>query len=337
MDTKDVIDVNIILMFIKMAHGSGGRAMLELIDGLFAPSFGMEELLDSGVFDIDGVKLAFTTDSYTVQPLFFPGGDIGKLAVTGTVNDLAVIGAEPLFLSCGLIIEEGFSEDILRRIVSSMASVCRDVGVNIITGDTKVVRKGEADGIFINTAGIGILKAERIFRTKIVPGDKVLVSGTIGDHGAAVLVAREGIESEIKSDCAPLWELVKEILEFDVKFMRDPTRGGIASTLNELVRGKDFGIEIWESEIPVFEGVKGLCELMGFDVLYMANEGKVVAVVSEKDAEKVLGKMRGNLLGKDASIIGEVTPEGGKVILRSLIGGWRIVDMPSGEQFPRIC
>jgi hydrogenase expression/formation protein HypE len=331
---------------ILLGHGSGGKLTSELIKNIFLPAFEnpyLAELGDQAVINLNGLKIAFTTDSYVVNPIFFPGGDIGELAVNGTVNDLAVGGARPLFISAGFILEEGFPISDLCKIVESMKKACACAGVILVTGDTKVVEKGKGDKIFINTSGIGIIEKEiEISPRKVKPGDKILINGPIGLHGIAILSKREGIEFEveIESDTAPLNSLVADILSVsgNIHWMRDPTRGGVSSALNELVQSAKLGIEIWESEIPIPEPVKAACEMLGLDPLYVANEGKLIAVVSNDDAEKVLEAMRDNPLGNEAKIIGEITEEHpGVVLMKTLVGGKRVVDMLAGEQLPRIC
>jgi hydrogenase expression/formation protein HypE len=334
---------------ILLAHGDGGKLMRQLIDELFRKKFNNEilsELGDSAVIKSipsKDSKLCFTTDSYVVNPLFFPGGDIGKLAICGTINDLAVTGAKPLYISCGAIVEEGLEYDILERITDSMAKIARKENVKIVTGDIKVVEKGNADKLFLNTSGIGVInKSLALSKNKIIPGDRVIVNGSIGEHGLAILSAREdfNFQSKIKSDCASLYSLIKNMLSAsqNIKFMRDPTRGGLATTLNEIVEGIDFGISIDEESIPIKKEVKALCEILGFDPLYMANEGKVVVVVANKDADTLLKAMRRHKLGKDSQIIGEVikSPKQ-KVIAKTKIGGTRIIEMLTGNQLPRIC
>ncbi len=330
---------------ILLAHGSGGRLSHELIERNFLPSFAnplLSKLDDSAVFDLSG-RLAFTTDSYVVNPIFFPGGDIGKLAVCGTVNDLAMSGAIPLYLSLSFIIEEGLMVGELRRIVSSIKAAAEEAETKIITGDTKVVNRGSADKLFINTSGIGIVpQGVDISGANAQVGDKVILSGTIGDHGIAVMSQREGLRFSVpvQSDCAPLNKLVLQMLEASpqIHCLRDPTRGGLATSLNELAKQSNVGIRIEEEKIPVRAGVQAACELLGFDPLYLANEGKLVAIVAAQDAGKVLDKMRQNPYGADASIIGEVTDEHkGKVIMKTRLGASRIVDMLSGELLPRIC
>jgi len=331
---------------ISLSHGAGGRLSLDLITHLFKGNFKnkiLDRLEDSAIFRLDEQKIAFTTDSYVIQPIFFPGGDIGKLAVSGTINDLSVMGAKPLFLSCSLIIEEGLEGRVLRRIILSMKRTAEETKVKIVTGDTKVVGKGGADKIFINTSGIGTIpKGIDLGKERIEVGDKIIINGTIGDHATAVLSSREGLEfqTRVRSDCAPLSDLVGSILKFKkkIKFMRDPTRGGLAAVLNEMVSKKDFGAVLFEEKIPVKEEVKGFCELLGYDPLYLANEGKVIIVTAPQIAEKVLSTLKRNSKGKEAEIIGEITGKfKGMVGLKTRFGGTRVVDMPTGEQFPRIC
>jgi hydrogenase expression/formation protein HypE len=331
---------------VLLAHGSGGKLSGELIREVFLAEFGndiLSELTDAAVLELKGTSLAFTTDSYVVNPLFFPGGNIGKLSICGTVNDLAVMGAKPLFISCGLIIEEGLDYPVLREVVESMRKAAETAAVTIVTGDTKVVEKGSADKLFINTSGVGLLENAICLSAKnIKRGDKVILSGTIGEHGLAVLGQRKNFDfqTEIISDCAPLHDLIARALKVSgkIKFMRDPTRGGLAATLNEIASASGWGILIEEKNIPVKEEVKALTELLGFDPLYIANEGKVVLVVGPEDAERVCEQMRGHKLGKGSRIIGEmVAGPRGKVGLKTLVGGTRIVDLPGGEQLPRIC
>ncbi len=343
---------------ILLAHGGGGRLMHELVEGLFKKKFSnesLDELGDSAVIKSLPSKdsyLCFTTDSYTVNPLIFPGGDIGKLAICGTINDLAVMGVKPLFISTGFIIEEGLDYEILAKITQSMAEVVAQEGVKVVTGDVKVVEKNSADKLFINTSGIGIGdRRVNLSKKEIVPGDKVIINGPIGEHGLAVLAARGDFDfqTEIISDCAPLTDLIQKIINLRksapqsaairrIKFMRDPTRGGLATTLNEVVSGMDFGVLINEEDIPIKEEVKALCEILGFDPLYVANEGKVVVVASGEDAEVVLEMMRGHPMGKRSQIIGQIieNPKE-KVIMKTKIGSTRIVDMLVGDQLPRIC
>jgi len=331
---------------ILLAHGGGGKLTRDLIQKVMLKYFGnpiLSPLKDSAVFELKGQHLAFTTDSYVVKPLFFPGGDIGKLAVAGTINDLAVVGAKPLYLSCGLIIEEGLELGLLQKVLESMQETARNAGVQIVTGDTKVVEKKGADQLFINTTGIGIIAPDHsLDESGPQIGDKILINGGLGEHEASIISSREGFdfESEIISDCAPLHDLIQSILRVSrkVKWMRDPTRGGLAATLNELVEGKSFGIRLQETQIPVKDAVKGICELLGFDPLYMANEGKVVVIVAVEDAERVLEIMKSHPLGGDSCIIGEIVSEPmGRVVMKTEIGGHRIVDMPLGEMLPRIC
>lgn len=334
---------------ITLAHGSGGKLTHELVKHLFLPNFKNDALSllgDSALLQVNGTRLAFTTDSYVVKPIFFPGGDIGRLAISGTVNDLAVVGARPMFLSAGFIIEEGFEMSLLEKVVNSMKETAAFTGINIVTGDTKVVDGGPpeaGDGLYINTCGIGIVDDGMNLSTSFIEiGDKVIISGTIGDHGLAVLSEREGLgfNPPIKSDCAPLSGMIGRIIASgaNIKFMRDPTRGGLATTLNEIVSGQKYGIIIKEQNIPINDGVRALCEILGYDPLYIANEGKVVIVVSANDAVKVRDVLKEDDLGKDAEIIGEVINEPqGKVCLKTVIGGTRIVDMLVGDQLPRIC
>ena len=333
---------------ILLSHGNGGRLMQELIADLFLKNFGnkkLEDQSDSAILSIDSPEIAFTTDSFVIDPLFFPGGNIGKLAVCGTINDLSVSGAEPLYLSVSLIIEEGFPIKELEVIVKSLAEEARKAKVEIVTGDTKVVNKGKCDKLFINTAGIGRVRPEKNMtgRTQnIKPGDVIIVNGTIGDHGMAVMNARESFnfKTPVESDCACLDQLIREVLEqtSSVRFMRDATRGGVATVLNELTAKIPYGIEIEEDTIPVSRGVKAMCELLGFDPLYIANEGKVVLVVPEKESALVLEIMRKNILGRESSLIGRVVQDHpGKVVLKTATGGKRIIDVLTGDQLPRIC
>ena len=333
---------------ILLSHGSGGKLSHELISEIFIKYFKNEILdaqTDSAVLDIPGRHLSFTTDSYVVDPIFFQGGNIGKLAVCGTINDLAVSGAKPLYLSCGFIIEEGFALSDLEIIVKTMAEEAKNAGVKIVTGDTKIVNKGKCDKIFINTAGIGILKPERkniSFGANITPGDKIIVNGSIGDHGIAILAARESLsfQADVQSDCASLNGLIQSCLASseNIKFMRDATRGGIATVLCELAENKKLGVIIEENEVPLKDLVKGTCEVFGFDPLYLANEGKVVMVVGAQDAELILQKMRNHPLGQEAQIIGEITTNHPtKVLMNTEVGGRRIIDMLAGEMLPRIC
>lgn len=331
---------------VTLAHGGGGKLSQHLVEKLYVPQFHNEHLNrlhDGAVIDIEKGRIAFSTDSYVVDPIIFPGGDIGKLAVTGTINDLAMCGARPAYLSTGLIIEEGFPMEELWKIILTMKRAADESGVQIVTGDTKVVDHGKADKIFINTAGIGIVPAGvKIDPQRATTGDKIILSGSIAEHGIAIMSQREGLafETPINSDCAALDGLVARMLEAsrDIHVLRDPTRGGIASALNEVAQKSGKGIWIEEKSIPVQEAVKGACELLGLDPLYVANEGKLVAFVSPQDAGKVLSCMKAHPFGKNAVIIGEVVNENpGLVVMQSSIGGRRIVDMLSGEQLPRIC
>jgi len=329
---------------ITLSHGSGGTLMHELIKDLFIANLDnpfLNKLGDAALIKFGARKLAYTTDSFVVKPLFFPGGDIGKLSVCGTVNDLAVSGAMPKYLSCGMIAEDGFSYADLEKITVSIKNTCKAAGVDIVTGDFKVVEKGAVDGIFINTSGIGeeLIDSE-ISLSRIMPGDKIIISGTIGDHAASILLARENLKfkARIKSDCSPLNKFVYSIICKGIKFMRDPTRGGLATTLNEISLASGYNVAIEESSIPVKKSVRALCEILGFDPLYMANEGKLIAIVSKDIAVNVLSKMKKHVLGKDARIIGEVKKEKDKkVYLKTQSGGLRILDMITEEQLPRIC
>jgi hydrogenase expression/formation protein HypE len=331
---------------ILLDHGSGGRASHELIEQVFAPRFQnpfLNEMNDSAVFDLKGGKLAFTTDSYVVDPIFFPGGDIGSLAVCGTVNDLAMRGARPYYLSVGFIIEEGFLLSDLEQILASMERAAREAEVQVVTGDTKVVPKGAVDKIFINTSGIGLIpEGINIAGQNARPGDAVLVSGTLGDHGLTILSKREGLafESTLRSDAAPLNHLVQDMLQTgsEIHVLRDPTRGGLATTLNEIAGQSQVGLEIWEEAIPIRDSVSAASEILGLDPLYVANEGKLIAILPLSQAEAVLAAMKKNPYGREAAIIGEVGIENpGKVVMKTVIGGKRLVDMLTGEQLPRIC
>jgi hydrogenase expression/formation protein HypE len=331
---------------IVLGHGSGGRLSADLIQHLFVPLFdnpALASLNDQATLELNGLRLAFTTDSFVINPLFFPGGDIGSLAVHGTVNDLAVSGATPLFLSAGFILEEGLAMDALGRIATSMGRAAREAGVQIVTGDTKVVEKGHGDGLFINTAGIGVIPAGlRIAADQARPGDVVIVSGTVGDHGMAIMSVREGLafESALVSDSAPLHTLVAAMLDVthEIHCLRDATRGGVAAVLNELAAQSRAGIDLDEGAIPVRPAVQAACEMLGMDPLYVANEGKLVAIVPAEHADAVLDAMRRHPLGSEAAIIGRVVDEHpGMVVARTAIGGRRVVDMPLGEILPRIC
>jgi hydrogenase expression/formation protein HypE len=330
---------------ILLAHGSGSKLSHDLIEKNLLPPLNnplLAKLDDSAVFDFSG-RLAFTTDSYVVNPIFFPGGDIGKLAVCGTVNDLAMSGAQPLYLSLSFIVEEGLPLDELNKVIGSIKAAAGEAGVKIVTGDTKVVNRGSADKLFINTSGIGMVpQGVDISGSNARVGDRIILSGAIGDHGIAVMCQREGLKFSVpvQSDCAPLNKLVVEMLKAssDINCLRDPTRGGLATTLNEFAKQSKVGIRIEEEKIPVHEGVRAACELLGFDPLYVANEGKLVAIVAAKDAGKVLARMKKNTYGAEASIIGEVIEEHrGKVVMKTRLGTSRIVDMLSGELLPRIC
>ncbi len=331
---------------VLLGHGSGGKLSADLLRDVFLPAFAnpvLNRLDDQAIFDINGSRLAFTTDSFIVKPLFFPGGDIGSLAVHGTVNDLAMGGAQPLFLSAAFIIEEGLPIESLRRVVNSLHDAANAVGVDVVTGDTKVVEKGSGDGLFINTSGIGLVReGVRLSADQARPGDRVLLSGPIGDHGIAVLAQREGLEFEttIQSDSAALHTLVAEMLDVthDFRCFRDPTRGGLSSTCNEIAVQSQVGIILEETAIPVREEVRGACELLGLDPLYVANEGKLVAIVAPDTADAVLDVMHDHPLGRDAAIIGTVSAANrGLVTMRTIVGTTRIVDMLAGDQLPRIC
>ena len=331
---------------ILLGHGSGGKLSHQLLDDLIVPTLSgvtPEEQNDAALLDAPAGRLAFTTDSYVVDPLFFPGGNIGSLAVNGTVNDLAMMGAKPLCISVGLIIEEGFSREELSQVLTTMRDAADTAGVRIVTGDTKVVPRGKADRLFINTSGIGVVDPSvRIDGTQARPGDRIIVSGTIGDHGIAVLAAREGLElkSAIESDCAPLNGLVAELLAEGegVHVLRDPTRGGVATTLKEIARQSGVDMLLSEEALPLKREVKGVCAILGLDPLYVANEGKLLAVVAAERAGAVLARMRSHHLGADAAIIGEVVAEGsGRLEMETAVGGRRMVEMLAGEQLPRIC
>jgi hydrogenase expression/formation protein HypE len=331
---------------IVLGHGSGGRLSADLIRHLFVPLFdnpALSQLNDQAVLDINGVRLAFTTDSFVVNPLFFPGGDIGSLSVHGTINDLAVSGAQPLFLSAGFILEEGLSMDALGRITTSMANACKTANVQLVTGDTKVVDRGHGDGVFINTAGIGLVPpGVHITADGAHPGDVIIVSGTVGDHGMAIMSVREGLtfETALVSDSAALHTLVAAMLGVtrDLHCLRDATRGGVAAVLNELADRSQVGFSLDESAVPVRPAVMAACEMLGMDPLYVANEGKLIAIVPREHADAVLAAMQQHSLGQDAAIIGQVVEEHpGLVVARTGIGGRRVVDMPLGEILPRIC
>lgn len=336
---------------VMLGHGSGGIMMKRIIDEVFFSAYGNDDLLrgdDAAVLPAlaPGERLAFSTDSFVVSPHFFPGGDIGRLAVCGTVNDVATSGARPLYLSCGFVLEEGYPLDDLRRVCASMAEVAREAGVRIVTGDTKVVNRGHGDGIYINTSGVGVLREGlELGGVQCRPGDKILVTGTLGDHGITIMSCREGLgfSADIESDVAPLNHLIAEVIEAapHVRCFRDPTRGGIASTLNELADQADVDMYVDEDSVPVRDAVLGACEMLGYDVMQVANEGKMVCVVPAEQAEAALAAMRANKYGADAAIIGEVveTPEerDPRVSIRTGFGALRIMDMLVGEQLPRIC
>lgn len=330
---------------IILAHGSGGKMSHDLVAKGIVPFISndlLDKLDDSAVFDSKG-RLAFTTDSYVVSPIFFPGGDIGRLAVCGTVNDLAVVGAIPKYLSLALIIEEGLSLDDLKKIMKSVKEAAEEADIAVVTGDTKVVNHGGADRLFITTSGIGIVpEGVNISGSNARPGDKVILSGAIGDHGITIISQREGLKFDVpvKSDCAPLNKVVAAMLKASTRIhaMRDPTRGGLATTLNEIARQSNVGIRLTEETIPVREAVRAACELLGFDPLYVANEGKLVAIVAAEDANHILAAMKKDRYGKDAAVIGEIIADHpGKVIMTTRLGTTRIVDMLTGELLPRIC
>ena len=332
--------------YITLNHGSGGRLTGELVREIFASRFGMvEPFTDSAILNVSGGEIAFTTDSYVIDPIFFPGGNIGKLAVCGTVNDLAVAGAVPLYLSSSFIIEEGFPVEDLVTISESMAKEAVNAGVRIVTGDTKVVEKGKCDKIFITTTGAGIVRngcSHIGSAARIKPGDRLIINGPLGNHSIAIMGARKqlGFTSQVVSDCASLVHLIGKVLDStgEVHFMRDLTRGGLATVLNELSEMTGMGIEVEEDKIPVDEPVRGLCEMMGFDPLYLANEGKVLIVVSEEECGRVMAAVRSDPLGVKAEIIGEVTGKMNKIVVaKTITGGTHILDMHSGTQLPRIC
>jgi len=333
---------------ILLGHGNGGRLMQRLISGLFMAHFDNEilrEQSDASILNICGEEIAFTTDSFVVDPLFFPGGNIGKLAVCGTVNDLSVSGAEPLYLSVSFIIEEGFPIATLEKIVVSMAEEARRAGVLIVTGDTKVVNRGKCDKLFINTSGIGKIRKDRngvVRYNDIMPGDKIILNGPVGDHGMAVMSARESFSfrSGVESDCASLNGLISNVLDSHspVKIMRDPTRGGLATALNELASRIPFGIRLEENAIPVCNGVRALCELLGFDPLYIANEGKVILVTGEEESRQITETMKQHEQGRQACVIGEIVNDHpGRVVLQTMTGSTRILETLTSDQLPRIC
>ena len=336
---------------IVLGHGGGGKLSNELIENIFLPAFSneaLEKLGDAANLDLteflqNGSRLAFSTDSFVVNPLFFPGGNIGDLAINGTVNDVAMSGAIPLFLSAGFIIEEGFEMINLGRIANSMSQAAKIANVRVVTGDTKVVERGKGDGVFINTSGIGIIpEGVNIAPNLAQKGDVVIVSGEIGQHGITIISVREGLEFDalIESDCAPLHTLVAEMLEVtkEIHVLRDATRGGVASVLNEIAKSSNVGIVLQENKLPVSREVRAACELLGFDPLYVANEGKLICIVPRQHADEMLAKMRQNDFGKKAEIIGEIVGEhAGMVVAKTGIGGTRVVDLQLGEQLPRIC
>lgn len=338
-------------LHVNLSHGSGGSAMRALIEEVFLPEFGnsradaMEDQARLPLAELagQGDRLAFTTDSYVVDPLFFPGADIGALAVAGTVNDLAMGGARPLFLSCGMVLEEGLPLETLRRVAASMRRMAERAGVTIVTGDTKVVERGSADKLFINTAGIGVIPAGvALSAANARPGDAVIVSGTLGEHGVAILIARNqlALEADVASDCQPLDGLVAAMLAAcpSIRCLRDATRGGVATVLNEFAQQSQVGIRIRERDLPISEPVRGACEILGLDPLYLANEGKLVAVVPARDAGRIVAAMRAHPAGADAAAIGEITEgQAGLVVMDTGFGGERVVDMLVGDQLPRIC
>ena len=328
---------------ITLDYGSGGKKTSRLIERMILPALdnpALSELGDGAVLE-GAEKLVFSTDSFVVDPIFFPGGDIGKLSVCGTVNDIAMCGGVPKFLSCSFIIEEGFPVKALEKVVASIGAACKKAGVQVVTGDTKVVEKGRGDKIYINTAGIGVLKYPGLSPKAIRAGDKVIVSGTVGDHGSAVMLARNGMmQGEIRSDCAPLNALADAVLSGGarVRVLRDPTRGGVATTLNEFVEDSSLGIEIEEDKIPVRPQVQAACELLGLDPLYCANEGKLLCVVAPEDTEKALAAMKSLPEGENAAVIGSVSARyPGKLVMNTAFGGSRILQKLTGAQLPRIC
>ena len=329
---------------ILMGHGSGGKLMNELINGLIRETFGSDSLQldDSAILTVESKKLAFTTDTFTITPIFFPGGDIGELAINGTVNDLAVMGAKPMYISSGFILEEGFKISELQKVMKSMKKAADYAGVKIVTGDTKVVERGNVDRIFINTSGIGILESP-VQRKDIEEGDLIIINGTIGDHGISVMAKRNGLSFSkgLLSDSAPLNHLIAAVMEHipdRIKFMRDATRGGVASVLNEVVQKTPFSAKLVEENLPMKDEVRGVCDILGIDPLYAANEGKVLMVVRKKDGEKILEIMKKIKEGKEAAIIGEITGQyPGKVFVQTGIGGKRMLSLLIEEQLPRIC
>ncbi|MGC2637545.1 MAG: hydrogenase expression/formation protein HypE [Acidobacteriaceae bacterium] len=337
---------------IVLGHGSGGKLSAELIGKVFVSRFRnptLDRMDDQAVLEIGGTRLAFTTDSFVVTPIFFPGGDIGTLAINGTVNDLAVGGAKPLYLAAAFILEEGLPANELTRVADSMALAAQNAGVQLVTGDTKVVNRGKGDKVFITTTGIGLVdRRTQLSADRARPGDKILLSGTIGDHGITILSQREGLEFEsaLASDCAPLHDLVRVMLDAaeeagglaGVRVMRDPTRGGVATVLNEIAVRSHAGMVMRENQIPVRDAVRGACEMLGLDPLYVANEGKLIAIVAPEIADRVLAAMKSHPLGADACILGEVVEQPvGMVLMKTPVGGTRVVDVLFGEQLPRIC
>ena len=331
---------------ILLDHGSGGKISHRLTTEMLLPVFDnpiLAELNDGAIFELNGNRMAFSTDSYTVDPIFFPGGNIGDLAINGTVNDIAMCGATPLYLSVGLIIEEGFARADLEKIINDMGTAAKKADVTVVTGDTKVVPKGAADRIFINTSGIGLIPPSvNVASLNAKVGDRIILSGTIADHGIAILTSREGLsfKSNLTSDTAPLNHMVKQMFAAsnNIHVLRDPTRGGVGTALNEIAEKSQVGIKIYETKIPLKKEVVAACELLGFDPLYLANEGKLLSFVAPEDAAAVLAVIRMNPYGKDAAVIGEVIADhSGKVFMETRIGGGRLLDMLAGEQLPRIC
>jgi len=329
---------------IQPGHGSGGKLMNEMIDKTIIEILGPDsiQLDDSAILDVSASKIAFTTDTFVVTPIEFPGGNIGTLAINGTVNDLAVMGATPKYISCGLILEEGFAFEDFERILKSMKQEADAAGVSIVTGDTKVVPHGKGDKIYINTTGIGIME-NPIQRNEIKDGDDIIVSGTLGDHGMTIMAKRNDLKfsSAMKSDCTYLNHMIKDIIDIaknDIKFIRDATRGGAASVLNEIVKNKEFGAKLIESDIPVHEEVEGICEILGLDPLYVANEGKIIVICSKDKSQSIIETMQKHKQGIDAAIIGEITSEApGKAFVETFIGGKRMLPLQVEEQLPRIC
>ena len=331
---------------ILLDHGSGGKISHRLTTEMLLPVFDnpiLAELNDGAIFELNGNRMAFSTDSYTVDPIFFPGGNIGELAINGTVNDIAMCGATPLYLSVGLIIEEGFARADLEKIINDMGTAAKKADVTVVTGDTKVVPKGAADRIFINTSGIGLIPPSvNVASLNAKVGDRIILSGTIADHGIAILTSREGLsfKSNLTSDTAPLNHMVKQMFAAsnNIHVLRDPTRGGVGTALNEIAEKSQVGIKIYETKIPLKKEVVAACELLGFDPLYLANEGKLLSFVAPEDSAAVLAAIRMNPYGKDAAVIGEVIADhSGKVFMETRIGGGRLLDMLAGEQLPRIC